>query len=442
MLSASPVSPSAGLSRRRFLQRSAALGAAATFTALPLSRAAHAAGSDVLKVGLIGCGGRGTGAALNALSADPGARITALADAFADRLEASRQALRQRGGERAAVDDDHCFTGFDGYQRLLASGVDVVILAEPPHFRPRHLKAAVEAGKHIFCEKPVAVDAPGVRSVLASSAEAGRKGLSLVSGLCWRYHPGVQETMQRVLDGAIGQIVAIRETYNTGTLWHRGRQPDWTEMQFQMRNWYYFTWLSGDHNVEQHVHSLDKALWAMGDRPPARAWGLGGRQVRTEAQYGTIYDHHAVVYEYADEVPVFSYCRQMAGCYNEVTDTFIGTKGRCFMNPPRVLRIEGENPWTYDGPGGNMYELEHVALFQSIRQGRPINNGQYMAYSTMMAILGRMVNYTGQRIAWEEALNSTEDLSPATYAWDAQPPVLPDEFGRYPVAMPGQTKFA
>ncbi len=432
-----PASPS----RRRFLQHFGALGAAATVGALPLSRAAHAAGSDVLKVGLIGCGGRGTGAAMNALSADPGARLTAMADAFADRLEGSLRALRQRGGDRVTVDDGHCFTGFDGYQRLLQSDVDVVILAEPPHFRPRHLKAAVEAGKHIFCEKPVAVDAPGVRSVLASTEEAARKGISLVSGLCWRYHPGVCETIERVLDGAIGRIVAIRETYNTGTLWHRGREPDWSEMQFQMRNWYYFTWLSGDHNVEQHIHSLDKALWAMGDQPPARAWGLGGRQVRTDPKYGTIYDHHAVVYEYAEEVPVFSYCRQMGGCYNEVTDTFIGTKGRCFMNPPRILQIEGENPWSYDGPGGNMYDLEHVALFQSIRDGRPINNGQYMAYSTMLAILGRMVTYTGQRLTWEEALNSVEDLSPADYAWDAQPPVLPDENGHYPVAMPGQTKF-
>jgi len=441
MSSSQPADHSSGLSRRSFLKRSAVFSAAAGLPALSAARAAHAAGSDVLKVGLIGCGGRGTGAAMNALNADPGARLTAMADAFADRLEGSLRSLRNRGGERVTVDADHCFTGFDAYRRLLESDVDVVILATPPHFRPQHLKACVEAGKHIFCEKPVAVDAPGVRSVLASSEEAAGKGLSLVSGLCWRYHPGVRETMQRVLEGAIGRIVAVRVTYNTGTLWHRGRQPDWTEMQFQMRNWYYFTWLSGDHNVEQHVHSLDKALWAMGDQPPAMAWGLGGRQVRTEPKYGTIYDHHAVMYEYEDGTPVFSYCRQMRGCYNEVTDTFIGTKGRCFMNAPRILRIEGENPWSYEGPGGNMYDLEHVALFRSIREGRPINNGRYMAYSTMLAILGRMVTYTGQRITWEQAINSQEDLSPASYAWDAQPPVLPDENGRYPVAVPGQTKF-
>ena len=435
----SPDSRSEGQpTRREFLRVSSALAGAAALGSLSVARGAHAAGSDVLRVGLIGCGGRGTGAAVNALNADPGARLVALADAFEDRLRGSLQGLKNHGGERVAVDEDHLFVGFDAGRKLIESDVDVVLLCEPPHFRPMHLKLAVERGKHIFCEKPVAVDAPGVRSVLESSEEAGKKGLSLVSGLCWRYHPEVRETMQRVLDGAIGEILAIQVWYNTGTLWHRGRQPDWTEMQFQMRNWYYFTWLSGDHNVEQHIHSLDKALWAMHDEPPLRAWGMGGRQVRTEPMWGNIYDHHAVVYEYPG-ANVYSYTRQMANCWNQTADLIIGTKGKAYL--PSRCRIEGENPWRYEGPGGNMYDIEHQELFRSIRAGEPINNGLYMARSTMLAILGRMVTYTGQAIEWKQAIESQEDLSPKSYAWDAEPPILPDKDGKYPVAMPGVTKF-
>jgi myo-inositol 2-dehydrogenase / D-chiro-inositol 1-dehydrogenase len=448
-------------SRRTFLKTSTTVSAAVLAGGLTIGRGAHAAGDDLLRVGLIGCGGRGTGAAGNALGADKHCKLVAMADMFADRLEGSLSALRKREPERVAVDQDHCFVGFDAYEKLLQSGVDVVILATPPHFRPMHLKACVEAGKHIFCEKPVAVDAPGVRSVLATSEEAARKGLALVSGLCWRYHKAMRETMKRVMDGAIGEVVAMQETYNTGILWERPRQPEWTEMEFQLRNWYYFTWLSGDHNVEQHIHSLDKATWLMHDEPPVKAWGLGGRQVRTEAKFGNIYDHHAVVYEYANGMPLYSYCRQMAGCWNETSDLLIGTKGRCHLLRPRAdaattkkssdsksspqrkwpYQIEGENPWRYEGPDCDMYHEEHVAMFDSIRAGQPINNGLYMARSTMLAILGRMATYTGQAITWEKAINSSQLLSPATYAMDAEPPILPDQDGRYPIAMPGVTKI-
>jgi len=425
-------------SRRDFLKTSgAALGGALAGT-LSISRGAHAAEDGTLKVGLIGCGGRGTGAAGNALNADPNTKLVAMGDAFSDRLEGSLASLKTQYGDRVAVDPDHRFTGFDAYQKVIASGVDVVILTEPPHFRPAHLKAAVEAGKHVFCEKPVAVDGPGVRSVLATCEEAQKKGLSIVSGLCWRYHLGVKETMQRVLDGAIGDIRSIEETYLTGELWHRGRQPDDTEMKYQMRNWYYFTWLSGDHNVEQHVHSLDKALWAFHDEPPVRAWGTGGRQVRTDPKFGDIFDHHAVVYEYPNNVKVHAYTRQQNGCYGDVSDHFVGTKGHA-----DILKheIDGENAWRFRGEGGNMYDLEHEALFQSIRSGQPINNGLYMARSTMLAILGRMVTYTGEVITWDDALNSQQVLAPSSYSWDADPPVLPDATGHYPIAMPGTTKF-
>lgn len=427
----------ASLPRREFFRRSGAMAGAAIVLGAA-APAVHAAGSDVLKVGLVGCGGRGTGAAMNALGADPNCRIVALADGFEDRLQGCLQNLKKGGGDRVQVDAERCYVGFDAGAKLIAGDVDVVILAEPPHFRPGHLKLCIDAGKHVFCEKPVAVDAPGVRSVLASAEEAKKKNLNIVSGLCWRYHYGVRETMKRVLDGAIGDIVSIIETYNTGTLWLRKRQPDWTEMAYQIRNWLYFTWLSGDFNNEQHIHSLDKAVWAMHDQPPVSAWGLGGRQVRTDPAYGNIFDHHAVCYEFPGRVPVHSYCRQMAGCYNETNDVILGTKGRANV---LKFRIEGENPWRYTGPDCNMYDVEHQELFAAIRSGTPINNGVYMARSTMTAILGRMATYTGQAITWDDAINSPEALAPAEYGFDAQPPIMPDAQGRYPVATPGVTKF-
>ena len=283
--SASP--GNAGPSRREFLKSStAAVIGGAVAANLLVSRSAHAAGSDMLKIGLIGCGGRGTGAVGNAFAADANTKLTAVADVFADQAENSINQLRKTTPERVAVESDHVFWGFDAYEKLLATDVDVVILATPPHFRPAHLKAAIASGKHVFCEKPVAVDAPGVRSVLETTEEARKKNLAIVSGLCYRYDPPKRELIQRVHDGAIGDILAMHVSYNTGTLWYRGREPEWSEMEYQLRNWLYFTWLSGDFNVEQHVHSLDKAAWAMQDEPPLRATGLGGRQVRIEEQVG------------------------------------------------------------------------------------------------------------------------------------------------------------
>ena len=428
-------------SRRDFLKISAAGLPAVAAGNLTIARSAHAAGSDTLKIGLIGCGGRGTGAAANALDADPNTKLVAMADAFADRLESSHQRIKKMKPDRVAVSADHRFAGFDAYQKLLETDVDVIVHGTTPHFRPEHLEACVKAGKHIFCEKPVAVDAPGVRTVLAACEEAKKKNLSVVSGLCWRYDPGVRETMKRVLDGAIGRIVAIQETYNCGPPWFRNkvRKPEWMEMEYQMRNWYPFTWLSGDHNVEQHVHSLDKAAWLMHDEPPLKAWGLGGRQVHSDVTIGNIYDHHAVVYEYPNGVRLYSHCRRQAGCYNEVSDHFLGTTGRA-----NVLKnqIEGQTEWRYRGPKGNKYVLEHETLFTSIRNGKPVNDGVFMARSTMLAILGRMVTYTGKEITWDAAINSSQRLAPASYAWDADPPVLPDANGNYPIAVPGVTQFA
>ena len=424
--------------RRNFLKTSTAAAGTAALGSLAIGRSAHAQGSDILKVGLVGCGGRGTGAAVNALNADKNAKLTAMADVFEDRLKSSRERIIKSKPDQMAVTDENCFIGFDAYQKLIASGVDVVVLATTPQFRPIQLRACVEAGKHVFCEKPVSVDGPGTRSVLESAELAKKKGLSIVSGLCWRYHPGVKETIGRILDGAIGDIVAIQETYLTGALWKRERQPDQTEMQYQMRNWYNFHWLSGDFNVEQHIHSLDKAGWLMGDEPPVSAWGTGGRQVDAGPKHGDIYDHHAVCYEYANGVRAYSYCRQQAGCWNNVTDVILGTKGRANV---LKFQIDGEKEWRYKGKPGNMYDLEHEALFAAIRGGKPINNGVYMARSTMLAVMGRMVDYTGQQLTWDQAINSKEDLSPKSYSFDAEPPVMPGPDGRYPMAIPGVTKF-
>jgi predicted dehydrogenase len=426
--------------RREFLRTTTGVLGAGIAGSTVLAQKVHAAGSDVLKIGLVGSGGRGTGAAADALEADPNTRLIAVADAFADKTERSVKMLKKRFADRIDVPEERRFAGFDAYQQVIDSGVDVVLLATPPHFRPLHLEACVEAGKHVFTEKPMAVDAPGVRRVLAACEQAKQKGLSIESGFMYRHDPGMCETVRRVHDGAVGRVVAIEATYNVGPPWFRNRQrqPDWTEMQYQMQNWYPFTWLSGDHNVEQHVHSLDKALWILNDEPPVRAWGSGGRQIRFGDAIGHIFDHHCVTYEYDDGRRVYSHCRRQAGCHNEISDLILGSQGTAEL---MKKRIEGEKPWRYRGPAGQRYVEEHRVLFKAIRDGQPVNDGKAMAQSTLMAILGRMVTYTGQAVTWEQAMNSQEDLSPDRYAWDATPPIVPDENGDYPIAMPGFTQF-
>ena len=364
-----------------------------------------------------------------------------MADAFPDRTQNARNALRQTLGDRIAVDDECCFGGFDGYQRVVESGVDVAILAEAPHFRPMHIEACVDAGVHVFAEKPMAVDAPGVRRVLAAGEAARKKNLSFVSGFETRYSASAREAVRRVQDGEIGDIVAIHTTYNTGPLWHRGRRPDWTEMEFQLRNWYYFTWLSGDHLVEQHVHYNDFVAWVMQDEPPLHAWGYGGRQVRTEAKYGDIFDHHAVVYEYPNGVHYFAFTRQQPACFNENSEVVFGTKGQLqSLRGWTVRNAAGETVWASSRdakhPEINCFE----EMFAAMRAGTPINDSLSMARSTMSAILGRMATHGGQRLSWDEGFNSNLVLAPSRYAWDADPPVLPGPDGHYPCAIPGATK--
>ncbi len=426
-------------SRRSFLKASAlaATGAGTVAQTISVVKAAHAGGSDLLRVGLIGCGGRGTGAAVQAMAADENVKLVAMADMFEDRLEKSLAGLKEKAdvAEKIDVPPERRFVGFDAYQQLIDSGVDVVLLATPPHFRPAHLKAAVDAGIHIFAEKPVAVDAPGVRSVLETCRQAQEKGLSIVSGLCLRYSYGFQETIKRVQEGAIGEVLTLQANDYRGTIWLRPREPDWTDMHWQMRNWYYFTWLSGDFNVEQHVHFLDICAWAMGNKYPVRAVGIGGRQQRTGPEYGNIYDHHSVVYEYENGAKLFSNTRQMRGCWGNMSATAVGTGGKAVFREGRgrLSITTGDQQWVYRGEDNRFYQTEHDELFAGIRNGRPINNGRYMAHSTLLAIMGRMATYTGREITWEMALNSQEDLTPEKYEWG--PIATP------PIAVPGETKF-
>ena len=416
-----------GASRRRFLKASMAASAAAnTF----LARSAYPAGSDVLRVGLIGCGGRGTGAAAEALQADPNVKLVAMGDTFADHIESSLSQLKQDSkiADKIDVPAERRFSGFDNYRHVIDS-VDVVLLAEPPHFRPPHLKAAIEAGKHVFAEKPVAVDGPGVRSVLASCEEARKKNLSVVSGLCFRYAHSFREAVQRIHDGAIGDIVALQANDFRGPIWVRPRQPAWSDMEYQVRNWYYFTWLSGDFIVEQHVHYLDICSWAMKGEYPVKAIGTGGRQVRTGTDYGNIFDHHAVIYEYANGAKLFGVCRQQVGCHNLTSAVIIGTKGTAEISPTRQV-ITGSNAWRYSGAQNNFYQSEHDELFAGIRSGKVINNGDYMSKTTLLGVLGRIASYTGQVVTWDQVMNSNEDFSLSKYEWGPFPTPA--------VAMPGQ----
>lgn len=428
------------VSRRGFLGMSAGMAAAGLAGGLSVARAAHAAGSDVIKVGLIGCGGRGCGAAVNALNADPHAKLIAVADVFEDRVQnARKQLLKAKGPEQVAIPDDHLFFGFDAYQKVIASGVDVVLIACASRFHPIYMKAAVDAGKHVFVEKPHAIDPPGLRIVEQACAEAKKKNLSVVSGLCWRYDRGVQETMKRVLDGAIGDIVAIQETYMRAPYRLIERQPGQTELQYQFRNWYHFNWLSGDDVPQSLLHSMDKGCWALREETPVKAFGSGGRSSCFGPVYGDVFDHCSIVYEYANGVRMYANVRAQAGCYDEVSDTFLGTKGRCYL---LKNRIEGANPWRYeDKTKANMYDAEHEVLFAAIRSGTPVNNGLYMVRSTTVAVLGQMVCYSGRQMTWDEVQASTYKAGPDKVSWDMPLPVKPDAAGVYPVPVPGITKL-
>ncbi len=419
-------------SRRDFLKWSAASVAGAGL----VGRAPLVHGEPrraPFRLGLVGCGGRGTGAAANALRASPEAALVAVADVFKERADGALGHLRKQKsgvGERVKVDDGQVFTGFDAAEKLCASDVDLVILATPPHFRPAHFAAAIAAGKHAFIEKPVAVDAPGVRRVIAAGEEAAKKNLAVVCGLQRHHQNGYLETMKRVHAGQLGDIVAARCYWNMGGLWMNPRQPGWSDLEWQLRNWLYFTWLSGDHIVEQHVHNLDVINWAKGAHP-VRCHGSGGRQVRTDPAYGHIFDHHSVHYEYADGSWMFSECRQIDGCDGAVSEHLIGTLGKADLDSSRWT-ITGKNPWRFDGENNDPYQTEHDHLVRSIRDGAPLNETRFVAESTLTAIMGRMATYSGKVVTWDEAMASELRLGPASYEFG---PLAVD-----PVPTPGMTK--
>jgi len=425
-------------SRREFLKSSAAAGAVLAAPALLASRAFAAENSATLRVGLIGCGGRGTGAAGQALHADKNAVLVAVADVFQEPIHKCLDSL-QKDAEiagRVQVTPEKRFVGLDAYQKLIDSGVDVVLQATPPGFRPTHVRAAVAAGKHQFVEKPVATDAAGVRSVLESAKLAAEKKLAWMAGFCWRYDTARREFFQRTHDGAIGEVRAIYATYYTGPVKPMppaGERPaGMGDVEWQVRNWYNFGWLSGDGLVEQAVHSVDKVMWAMKDQPPLKAVANGGRQ--TPNHEGNIFDHLNVTYEWESGVRAFLGQRQISGCYNQNSDFLMGATGQGVIDGWTSVYIKGPQAWKFRGQSNDMYQQEHNALFASIRSGQPVNDGAWEAQSTLVAIMGRMAAYTGQEVTWEMMQQSQERLVPEKLEWNMKLPIAP-------MAVPGRTKF-
>jgi predicted dehydrogenase len=406
------------LTRRDFVRTTTAAVAAMAVPAL-------AQDAPPIRIGLVGCGGRGTGAAHDCLTAAPGVKLVAMADMFADRLAGSRNWLKSKGYE---VADDKCFTGFDAYKRLLDCDVDLVLNATPPGFRPIHVEACVAAGKHVFMEKPIAVDPAGVRRVLAAGAKAREQGTGMLAGTQYRHAPRWMQTIAEMHGGRIGDVRAARAYYNIGTLWHRGSKKEWTRMEQQLRNWYYYCWLSGDHIVEQHIHGIDVTNWGLKSHP-VRATAVGGRQVRTDPKFGNIYDHFCVDYEYPDGVHVMSMCRQMKDCANHVGVYFHGTEG---VASPYRGTITGANPWRFKAKEPNMYVQEHADYLASIRAGEPLNETEHVCESTLTAIMGREAAYTGKSIEWDALLKADLDLAPAKYEFG--------DLAMRPVPMPGQAR--
>ena len=422
-------------SRRDFLKTSAA---AAAVGGLAISRSAHAAGDDVIKIGMVACGGRCSGAAADAMNADPGVRLVAMSDLFADRVEGKRNALKGQKPGQVAVDDDHCFVGLDGYKKVIDS-VDVVLIACAAKFHPMYLKAGIEAGKHVFVEKPHGIDPAGIKVVTEAANLAREKNLGILSGLQSRFHPSYRETIQRVHDGQIGEIVSIEENFVRGPYGRTSRPEGVRELEAQYGNQYRFSWLCGDDVPQSLVHNMDRATWALKETPPVDAHGFGGRS-GVQNLLGDVFDHNSVVYRYASGVRVYAFCRTTMGCYNESSSIILGSKGIAY---PLRGRITGENEWKFSGQGESPYVAEHREFLKSIRAGKPLNCGDYMARSTLVTIMGQLSCYSGKLVTWDQVTKSDYFIPPRPEecTWDMEPPTAPDENGVYPVcAMPGITK--
>jgi predicted dehydrogenase len=431
-------------SRRDFVKTSSLL-TGGLLAAPFLSSANYFSGADdVIKIALIGCGGRGTGAAVQALSTKQNVRLIAMADAFKDRLESSLKNITEAlegKKDRVQVKEENKFTGFDAYKKAIALA-DVVILTTPPGFRPIHFEEAVHQNKQIFMEKPVATDPNGIQRVLKAAEIAKAKKLNVVVGLQRRYQNSYRELIKRVHDGAIGDIVSAQAWWDNDGVWVHPRQPGWTEMEYQMRNWYYFVWLCGDHITEQHIHNLDVINWAL-EAYPVQAQGMGGREVRKGKDYGQIFDHHFVEFHYGNGAILNSQCRHQKGTMSKVDELLIGTKGKVFCDDARITDTKGKTIYQYDLKQENQpYQTEHDELFAAVAKGEfKFWDAERGAKSTMTSILGRLATYTGEVVDWNKAINSGLNIMPTAYDFNAQPPVLPDADGNYPVAVPGVTKF-
>ena len=424
-------------SRRDFLKTSAV--SAAALGGLSIARGAHAAGDDVIRIGMIGSGGRCSGAAANAMNGGPDVKLVAMCDVFDARVQASRNSLKKGYPDQVLVDDDHCFVGFDGYQKVIDSS-DVVLIACASKFHAMYSEAAIKAGKPVFVEKPHAIDPVGVRRTEAVAQLAKEKGISIVSGLQSRYHHGWQETVKRIHDGAIGDIVAMQSMFLRGPYQTVSRRPSLTELQYQFSNWYHFCWLSGDDVIQSLVHNVDRMSWIMKEEMPTWAFGLGGRSSSFGEVYGDMFDHHTAVYEYKSGARLYALCRTQHGCYGNGSDIIMGTKGTCHLG---ACRIDGENAWRYQGQHNNPYDAEQAALMDSIRTGTPVNSGYHMATSTMVGVLGQIACYTGTATTWDQAYNSDLEFgpSPDEVNFDIDPPTVADETGNYPLPLPGITKL-
>ena len=420
------------LNRRNFVKGATILGAASSVNAFEINK--NVGNDKPLKIALIGCGGRGTGAAMQALKVRKGVQLVAVADAFQDKAEAVFKRLSRH--PQSKVTKENVFHGFDAYKKAIDSDCDLVILTTPPHFRPIHLEYAVGKNKHVFMEKPVAVDGPGIRSVIKSSKLAKEKGLMLACGLQRHHQFDYRESIQRCQNGDIGNFQYAKVYWNSGGVWTRKRQEGMSEMEYQMKNWYYFNWLCGDHIVEQHIHNLDVINWLKGTHPVSCS-GMGGRQVRTGNEHGEIYDHFFTEYQYEDGTQMFSQARHIKGCNNAVEEIAYGDKGTCEF---KRHQITGATDWKFKGKRVSGHQQEWYHLIEALDKGQVYNEGITGAEATLTAIMGRMANYSGKTVTWEQALNSKETLAPDAYTWTGTPPTVPNADGSYKIPTPGRYK--
>jgi predicted dehydrogenase len=448
-MNTTPDSPSPTANRRDFLRTSATAVAATTLAGVDLSRFAHAAGSDVIRVGMIGCGGRNTGAGAQALKADKGTRLIAMCDIFMDRVKGAREAIRNelnrhQSADQVQVKDETCFAGFDGFRRVIELS-DMVCIANAAKFHPLHAFAAIQAGKHVFVEKPHGIDPLGVKLMQKACELAKEKKLCIVSGLHSRYHPGYAETVKRIHDGAIGDIVSVEENFLRAPYGVTERKPGLSELEWQCSTQYHFRWLSGDDVPQSLVHNMDRASWALKNAVPEKCHGLGGRSSMVEPIYGDVFDHHSVVYEFANGVRAYAFCRTTTGCHDDYSSQVFGTKGKANI---MAARIWGQTTWRWQAPSNDPhqvdpYQIEHDRLFAGIRSGNPVNNGDYMVQSTMMTVMGQISCYSGKEVTWEQ-INASDFFyppKPEDCRDGMEPPTAPGPNGSYPVPVPGRTKL-